>query len=53
MRVEWDRHIEGLFARADWVRFLSDAGFDPKVVPVEHSALEPGQYEVFVCRRVK
>lgn len=51
MRVEWDRHVEGLFARADWLRLLADAGFEPKVVPFEHSELEPGQYEIFVGRK--
>jgi SAM-dependent methyltransferase len=51
MHVEWDRHIEGLFARADWLRLLADVGFQPKVVSFDHSELEPGQYEVFVCGR--
>jgi SAM-dependent methyltransferase len=49
VRVEHDRHIEGLFARAEWVRFLSEAGFRPRVVPFEHSELEPGSHEVFVA----
>jgi len=47
-RVEHDRHIEGLFARADWLRWLSDAGFQAHAVPFDHSELEPGSYEVFV-----
>jgi SAM-dependent methyltransferase len=51
IRVEWDRHVEGLFARADWLRLLSEVGFQPKVAPFEHSELEPGRHEVFVCRR--
>jgi hypothetical protein len=51
IRVEWDRHIEGLFARADWLRLLSDAGFEPRVVPFDHSELEPGSYEIFVCSK--
>jgi SAM-dependent methyltransferase len=50
-RVEWDRHIEGLFARADWLRILSEAGFRPKTVPFDHSELEPGSYEIFVCQK--
>jgi SAM-dependent methyltransferase len=49
--VRHDRHIEGLFARADWLRLLSDVGFEPTVVPFDHSELEPGSYEVFVCAR--
>ena len=50
-RVEWDRHVEGLFARADWLRLLSESGFRPKIVPFEHSELEPGSYEIFVCQK--
>jgi hypothetical protein len=50
-RVEWDRHTEGLFARADWLRILSDAGFRPKMVRFDHSELEPGSYEIFVCKK--
>ena len=51
MRVEHDRHVEGLFGRADWLRLLAEAGFRPRVVPLEHSELEPGSHEVFVARR--
>jgi SAM-dependent methyltransferase len=51
VRVEHDRHVEGLFSRHDWLRWLSDAGFEPVVVPFEHSELEPGSHEVFVARR--
>jgi SAM-dependent methyltransferase len=51
VQVEWDRHIEGVFARAVWLRLLSDAGFQPKTVPFDHSELEPGSYEVFVGAR--
>ena len=49
--VEHDRHIEGLFTRADWIRFLSDAGFQACCMPFEHSELEPGSHEVFVATR--
>ena len=51
VRVERDRHIEGLFARGDWLRLMADAGFQPRAVRFEHSELEPGQYEVFVGRK--
>ena len=43
VHVEHDRHIEGLFGREDWLRFLGDAGFTPAVVPFDHSGLEPGR----------
>jgi SAM-dependent methyltransferase len=51
VRVEHDRHIEGLFARADWLRLLSDAGFEPRAVSFDHSELEPGSHEVFVAKK--
>ena len=51
VRVEHDRHIEGLFGRADWLRLLSEAGFQARAVPFEHSELTPGSHEVFVARR--
>lgn len=52
-RVEHDRHVEGLFSREDWLRWLSEAGFAARVVQLEHSDVEPGQCEVFVCRNTQ
>lgn len=49
VRVEHDRHVEGLFSRADWLRILADVGFWPQMVPFDHSELEPGTYELFVA----
>lgn len=51
VRVEHDRHVEGLFSRGEWLRLLSETGFVPEVVPFDHSEVEPGSYEVFVARR--
>jgi len=51
VRVEHDRHVEGLFSRADWIRLLSETGFEPRALPFEHSELDPGSYEVFVARK--
>lgn len=51
VRVEHDRHLEGLFARADWLRLLADVGFTPELVPFAHSELEPGTYEFFVATK--
>jgi trans-aconitate methyltransferase len=51
VHVEHDRHIEGLFGREEWLRFLSDAGFRPAALPFDHSELEPGQYELFIARK--
>lgn len=32
VRVEHDRHIEGLFARADWLKWLGETGFETQIV---------------------
>ena len=51
IRVVHERHVVGLFSRAEWLRLLSEAGFVPRVVPFEYSELEPGPREVFVAAR--
>ena len=51
VRVEYDRHVEGLFHRDEWLRFLSDAGFEARAVTYDHSELEPGSYVIFVAQR--
>ncbi len=51
VEVEHDRHLEGLFARDTWLHLLADVGFEARVVPFEHSELEPGSYELFVARK--
>ena len=51
VHVEHDRHIEGLFARSDWLRLLALAGFEARMVPFDHSEVEAGKYEVFVCTK--
>jgi len=51
VRVRHDRHVEGLFPRATWLRLLDAAGFDARVVPFEHSDVEPGSCELFLARR--
>jgi SAM-dependent methyltransferase len=45
VRVVHDRHIEGLFTRADWMRLLREVGFEANVI------VDPWQREVFVARR--
>ena len=41
VRAEHDRHVEGLFSRAEWLETIAAAGFEPRVVPFEHSETEP------------
>lgn len=52
LRLEHDRHVEGLFPRQTWLDTLTAAGFDTsRCVPLEHSEVEPGVHEVFVATR--
>jgi SAM-dependent methyltransferase len=47
-RVVHDRHVEGLFWREEWLRWLTDAGFTARMHYIDHTELEPWSYEVFV-----
>jgi len=47
--VERDRHLEGLFPRADWLRWLEAAGFSARVHPVDLG--DPMGTDVFVAVR--
>lgn len=48
-RVAYDRHVCGLFGRAEWLRLLTEVGFDQvQARPFEHSEVPPGSLEVFV-----
>ncbi len=49
VHVEHDRHVEGLFPREDWLLWLSETGFEPKVVPLELTEVDTQTLEVFVC----
>lgn len=51
VRVEHDRHLEGLFSRHDWLQWLDEVGFKSRVVPFEHSEVDPCTHEVFVAVR--
>jgi SAM-dependent methyltransferase len=48
MRVEHERHIYGLFARAEWLRLLREVGFELHTVNV---VLDDFERDVFVGRR--
>ncbi len=45
MRIEHDRHVEGLFSREVWLRLLREVGFQPGIAP------DSWGREVFVARR--
>jgi SAM-dependent methyltransferase len=48
VRVIVDQHVGGLFSIADWLRLLEEVGFQPRLLPFEHSELEPGSAHVFL-----
>ncbi len=50
VRAVHDRHVEGLFTRDEWLRWIAEAGFEVERVRIEHAGLE-GEYGVFVARR--
>ena len=47
LRVESDRHQLGVFPRAQWLRVIGSAGFEPRAVPFGRSEVGPGS-EVFL-----
>jgi SAM-dependent methyltransferase len=51
VRVEHDRHVNGLFARDDWLRLLERTGFVARAVPFEHSEVPPCTMEIFIAHR--
>ena len=50
VRVEHDRHTEGLFSREVWLRALEGAGFRAEMIPFVHSELARA-LDVFIGRR--
>jgi len=48
VRCVLDRHTVGLFSHDDWIRLITQAGFQAQSKPFEHSELEPGSTEVFL-----
>ena len=43
-----DRHIYGLFPRADWLRLLAEVGFEAQAVPIELGETNFESYQAFV-----
>lgn len=52
IRVEHDRHIEGLFPRQTWLDLAAKAGLSAETVVFEHSDLDEDHvYELILCRK--
>lgn len=52
LQIEHDRHHLGLFPRQIWLKLLTNAGFQPQIIPFEHSQIEPGTCDVFIGRKI-
>ncbi len=50
VRLEQDRHVCGLFARAQWIAAIEAAGLVPTVLSLEHSEMATTTAEVFLGR---
>lgn len=50
VRVEHDRHVEGLFSREVWIDLMGEAGLEPQVVQFPQS-VHGAPLEVFVGRK--
>ena len=51
LRHAYDRHVEGLFGRDQWLRWLAETGFRAEMQPFEHSEVPAGSTEIFVAVR--
>jgi SAM-dependent methyltransferase len=49
VRAEHDRHVEGLFARDEWLRVLADVGFQPKAIQEQQSEPDICSSEFFLA----
>lgn len=52
-RSTHERHVHGLFGRAEWLKGLEEVGFEASVRPFNHSELPVDSVFVFVGRRPK
>lgn len=52
VRIEHDRHTLGIFPRQTWLTLLTNSGFQPEVIPFEHSEIESYTCEVLLGRKI-
>lgn len=51
VRCVQDLHVCGLFSQDRWLALISEAGFDVRMIPFEHSELEPGSSDIFLGQK--
>lgn len=44
VRIEYDRHINGLFSKDKCLDIMYELGFKSKIIPIDHSEMGKGQY---------
>jgi SAM-dependent methyltransferase len=47
-RGEYDQHTLGLFPAQTWLDLMGEAGFEPQMIPFEHSEVQPGTCHLFL-----
>ena len=48
VRTLHDRHIDGIFPRQVWLDLMAQAGFEARLLPFDHSEVEPGMTEMIL-----
>ena len=48
VRSLYDRHVNGLFSQAEWLEVMQAEGLRARVLPFEHSQIEPGATVMFM-----
>jgi SAM-dependent methyltransferase len=48
VRCEYDQHTLGVFPAQTWLELMREAGFQPQMVPFEHSEVQAGTSHVFL-----
>lgn len=51
VRVEHDRHVEGVYSREVWLELLRTVGFEPEIVRTSELAEDGSEMELFLGRR--
>lgn len=51
IRSVLDEHMCGLFSRGQWMEIIASSGFQPMMLPYDHSEFEPGLHCMFMGRK--
>ena len=51
VKCVFDKHECGLFSRDQWLRWLTETGFEASSISFDHSEIPPGDCEIFIGRK--